>query len=105
MFHIGQNRAFVDGNKRTGANAAITFLLSNHWGLDFSEDEVVELVLSASGGASKSARTETLKAHYRPASDPLLGKILRTSAPARGCQYIFHTPQMPPVRISSARQP
>ena len=31
LFHICQNHAFVDGNKRTGANAAITFLLINDW--------------------------------------------------------------------------
>jgi death-on-curing family protein len=32
LFHICQNHPFVDGNKRTGANAAITFLLINDWG-------------------------------------------------------------------------
>lgn len=74
LFHICQNHAFVDGNKRTGANAAITFLLINDWELDFSEDELVDLVLSvASGTASKSALTETFEARCRPASDPLLG--------------------------------
>lgn len=29
LFHLCQNHPFVDGNKRTGANAAITFLLIN----------------------------------------------------------------------------
>src|SRR5712692_9199318 len=29
LFHICQNHPFIDGNKRGGANAAITFLLMN----------------------------------------------------------------------------
>jgi death on curing protein len=31
LFHLCQNHAFIDGNKRVGANAAITFLLINGW--------------------------------------------------------------------------
>ncbi len=72
LFHICQNHAFVDGNKRTGANAAITFLLINDWELDFSEDELVDLVLSvASGETSKSDLTKTLEERCHPASHPL----------------------------------
>lgn len=74
LFHICQNHAFVDGNKRSGANAAITFLLINDWELDFTEDELTDLVLSVvSGETSKSALTETFEARCRPSSDPLLG--------------------------------
>jgi death-on-curing protein len=74
LFHICQNHAFVDGNKRTGANAAITFLLINDRDLDFSEDELVDLVLSvASGMTSKSAVTEIFAGSCRPASNPLTG--------------------------------
>ncbi len=29
LFHLCQNHAFIDGNKRVGAGAAITFLLMN----------------------------------------------------------------------------
>ena len=59
LFHICQNHPFMDGNKRTAANAAITFLLINDWEPEFSEDELVDLVLSvASGETSKSAVTE-----------------------------------------------
>lgn len=47
LFHICQNHAFVDGNKRVGANAAITFLLLNDWEPDFvlvqREDEAGDL--------------------------------------------------------------
>lgn len=69
LFHICQNHPFVDGNKRTGANAAITFLLINDWNLDFSEDELVDLVLSvASGKTSKSALREAFEERCRPES-------------------------------------
>jgi len=54
LFHICQNHPFVDGNKRTGANAAITFLLLNGYEPTFTEDELVELVLGvASSRLSK----------------------------------------------------
>src|ERR1700722_4028524 len=59
LFHLCQNHAFIDGNKRIGANAAITFLLMTNWEPTFSEDKLVELVLSvASVGLSKSRLIE-----------------------------------------------
>ncbi|MCL5745574.1 MAG: type II toxin-antitoxin system death-on-curing family toxin, partial [Acidobacteria bacterium] len=64
---------FVDGNKRTAANAAITFLLVNDWDLDFTEDELVDLVLAvASGVMAKTPLTEVFGARCRPASGPLM---------------------------------
>ena len=54
LFHLCRNHPFLDGNKRAGANAAITFLLLNGWGPRFEEDELVAMVLSvASGTVSK----------------------------------------------------
>lgn len=50
LFHITQNHAFLDGNKRTGANAAITFLLLNDWEPTFDEDALVDLVLGVAQG-------------------------------------------------------
>lgn len=74
LFPICQNHAFVDGNERTGANAAITFLLINDWQPDFSNDELIDLVVSvASGAVSKSALTEAFEAQCRPSSEPLSG--------------------------------
>lgn len=35
LFHLCQNHAFIDGNKRVGANAAIAFLLMNDWDAPF----------------------------------------------------------------------
>ena len=70
---LARNHPFVDGNKRTGANAAITFLLINDWELESSEDELVDLVLSvASGAKAKRALMETFEACCRPVSNPLL---------------------------------
>lgn len=66
LFHICQNHPFIDGNKRAGANAMITFLLINDWDLNLAEDELVELVLEvASSRLSKASLTDTLQAHCR----------------------------------------
>ena len=68
LFHLCQNHAFVDGNKRVGANAAITFLLLNAWDLDLDSDELVNVVINvASGRLTKSELTETFESRCRPA--------------------------------------
>ena len=46
MFHIIQNHPFVDGNKRTGAVAALVFLALNNFEADMPED-VFELFVRA----------------------------------------------------------
>src|SRR5713226_9584509 len=46
LFHLCQNHPFIDGNKRVGANAALTFLFMNGWEPTFEEDELVNVVLS-----------------------------------------------------------
>jgi death-on-curing protein len=67
LFHLCQNHAFIDGNKRVGANAAITFLLMNDWELSFSQEELVEVVLSvASGKLSKAQLTEIFESRCTP---------------------------------------
>jgi death-on-curing protein len=74
LFHLCQNHAFVDGNKRVGTNAAITFLLINDWRPTFEEDELVELVLSvASAGLNKARLTKIFEAHSQPAAEELCG--------------------------------
>jgi death-on-curing protein len=68
LFHLCQNHPFLDGNKRAGANAAITFLLMNDWDLEFSDDELADVVLAvASGVKSKQALTEIFESRCRPA--------------------------------------
>jgi death-on-curing protein len=67
LFHLCQNHPFIDGNKRAGANAAITFLLINDWNPLFDEDELIELVLSvASGRTGKSDLTEMFESRCQP---------------------------------------
>jgi death-on-curing protein len=64
LFHLCQNHAFIDGNKRVGANASITFLLLNGFEPTFDELELVNTVLAvASGVMSKATLTEWFERH------------------------------------------
>jgi death-on-curing protein len=55
LYHIVQNHPFVDGNKRTGAAAAVIFLAVNDVVLDADEDGLVDITLAvATGQAGKS---------------------------------------------------
>lgn len=55
LYHIVQNHPFVDGNKRTGAAAAIVFLAMNDVEVAADEEGLVEVTLAvASGRAGKS---------------------------------------------------
>ena len=54
LYHIVQNHPFLDGNKRTGAAAAIIFLAMNGVSVKAEEDGLVKITLRvASGQASK----------------------------------------------------
>ena len=65
LFHITQNHPFIDGNKRTGANAAITFL--NNLEPTFSEDQLVEMVLGvAQGRVGKNEIARFFAGNCRP---------------------------------------
>lgn len=69
LFHLCQNHGFIDGNKRTRANAAITFLLMNDWEPAFSESELADLVLAlASGGIPKPDLIQTFESRCFPAT-------------------------------------
>jgi len=68
LFHICQNHPFIDGNMRTAANAAITFLLMNNWEPRFEEDQLVNIVLSvAEGRMLKPQLIQTFESHCDPA--------------------------------------
>jgi death-on-curing protein len=70
LFHLCQNHPFIDGNKRVGANAAITFLLMNNWEPTFDAEELVDLVLSvASGKLSKPRLIEIFESRCKPLED------------------------------------
>ena len=59
LYHIVQNHSFLDGNKRTGAAAAIVFLAMNDIQIDNDEEGLVELTLSvATGQAGKTEIAE-----------------------------------------------
>ncbi len=59
LFHIVQNHPFLDGNKRTGAAAAIVFLALNDIEIENDEEGLVDLTLSvATGQAGKSEIAE-----------------------------------------------
>jgi death-on-curing protein len=67
LFHLCQNHPFIDGNKRTGANASIAFLLMNDWEPLFGVEELVELVTSvASGGVVKADLVKIFERRCRP---------------------------------------
>ena len=59
LYHIVQNHPFLDGNKRTGAAAAIIFLTLNGIDLQGDEEGLVELTLAvAKGEAGKQQIAE-----------------------------------------------
>lgn len=65
LCHLCQNHAFMDGNKRVGTNAAITLLLMNEWDATFSDEELVDVVLSvASGRLGKEALTKRTEINF-----------------------------------------
>ncbi len=68
LFHIVQNHPFLDGNKRTGAAAAIIFLAMNDIEIDADEDGLVDLTLSvASGNSGKREIAEFFRTRAHPA--------------------------------------
>jgi death-on-curing protein len=66
LFHITRNHPFVDGNKRTGAVAALVFLALNDIEIDVDEDSFEKVVLTAAAGqADKAAVAEFFRRHAR----------------------------------------
>jgi len=64
LFHIVRNHPFVDGNKRTGAVAALVFLMMN--GIEFHADEesFEKMVRSvADGKMDKAGVSEFFRKH------------------------------------------
>jgi len=64
LFHLVQNHAFLDGNKRAGTVAAIVFLRMNEQELKVTNDELESLVLSvAQSQVDKAAITTLFRNH------------------------------------------
>ena len=55
LYHIVQNHPFIDGNKRTGAAAAIIFLDMNGIEIKSDEEGLVKITLSVAEGKTKKA--------------------------------------------------
>lgn len=66
LFHLVQNHPFLDGNKRTGAMAAFTFLTLNGWTLTAPDMDFERIVLDVvRGELGKSAVAVILRKHSR----------------------------------------
>jgi death-on-curing protein len=67
LFHLVKNHPFVDGNKRTGAVAALVFLALNGYDFDCPEDNFAEMVLAvARGELGKTAAALFIRRFTRP---------------------------------------
>jgi death-on-curing protein len=64
LFHIIQNHPFVDGNKRTGAVAALVFLALNDVVIEAEEDDFERVIRAvAEGEAAKATVSEFFRKH------------------------------------------
>ena len=61
LFYIAKNHAFLDGNKRTAAAAALAFLRVNGKSLKYDVDEFLEFVVSVAEG---KADLETISNYF-----------------------------------------
>jgi death on curing protein len=67
LYHLAQNHAFLDGNKRVAVAAMFLFLYVNDLELECTEDELVELTLGvASGKVTKADVAVFLSTHVSP---------------------------------------
>ena len=64
LYHIVQNHPFFDGNKRTGAVAALVFLDFNGIEIDAPKGSLYDITLSvATGQAGKAEIAEFFRSH------------------------------------------
>ena len=60
MYHIVRDHPFVDGNKRTGAVAALVFLAMNDVEIAVDEDELENIVCSVAEGTTTKSEIADL---------------------------------------------
>ena len=66
LFHIIRNHPYIDGNKRVALACAILFFKINRVPYSITEEEAVELTLSAARGQlDKGAVTEFFRQHLK----------------------------------------
>ena len=64
MYHIVQNHPFLDGNKRTGAAAALVFLDLNNMEIDAPTGSLYDLTIAvATGQTGKAEIAEFFRSH------------------------------------------
>ena len=66
LYHIVQDHPFLDGNKRTGAAAAIIFLAMNNVELKADQDGLVQITLAV---ATAKARKSQVAKFFRKLSE------------------------------------
>ena len=49
------NHPFVDGNKRIGAHVMLVFLAINGIELDYTQEELIDIILQIASGRAKAA--------------------------------------------------
>ena len=63
-FAIAKNHPFLDGNKRIGAHAMLVFLALNEIETDYSQDDLINIIMGiASGQCNYADLLEWVRAH------------------------------------------
>jgi death-on-curing protein len=72
-FHIAENQPFLDGNKRTGLNAAVVFLDLNGWLVLDPDERLADAILQLAGRRlDKRGLADLLRELSRPLSESSL---------------------------------
>ena len=79
-YHLTQNHAFVDGNKRVGAAVAEIFVRLNGARLSATNDEIVDLFLGIAAGAFSRDQGAMVRSTSRK---PFWSRAVRLSASGR----------------------
>jgi death-on-curing protein len=59
LFHLTSNHPFIDGNKRVGLVAALTFLFINGFTIKFNAKEIESLVMNVANGRANKEEIST----------------------------------------------
>lgn len=66
FFNIVSNHVFQDGNKRTGLQSAMIFLLLNGYSIDLNDNELIQFTLSVASGEKTLEEVQAwIKAHMQ----------------------------------------
>lgn len=86
-FGLVCNHPFVDGNKRIGAHVMLVFLAINGIELDYTQEELIDIILQIASGRAKAADLLESTPSYRSethAEIPILSRRLPRADPC--CQ-------------------